>query len=174
MAAVVAYPTLADADRRWIEHVRARHDRQARRLGAHITLVFPGPTERDTLLTSVRAALEGVARIPFALGRAAPFADRPGAGCHVFLLVDEGARDLVAIHERLYEAIGERPDRERAPFVPHVTVGTCDDLGVAERLADGLNGEGRVIRGIIDRIDVVDAASDRVRSVGRVPLGATP
>ena len=39
--AVVAYPTLADHDRVWIEYVRQAHDPQAVRIAVHFTLVFP-------------------------------------------------------------------------------------------------------------------------------------
>ena len=43
--AVVAYPTLSDDDRLWIEGVRARHDPLASRIAAHFTLVFPTEAE---------------------------------------------------------------------------------------------------------------------------------
>ena len=39
--AIVAYPSLDEADRQWIESFRTTHDPQRVRIGVHFTLVFP-------------------------------------------------------------------------------------------------------------------------------------
>jgi len=47
--AIVAYPVLAADDHRWIEAIRARHDPQAGRIAAHVTLLFPWEGELAAL-----------------------------------------------------------------------------------------------------------------------------
>jgi len=39
--AIVAFPSVDEVDRQWIESFRSQHDPQASRLGVHFTLVFP-------------------------------------------------------------------------------------------------------------------------------------
>ena len=55
--AVVAYPKLEEADRLWIETIRARHDPQAALIPAHFTLMFPAPVDLEV----VKAELDGSA-----------------------------------------------------------------------------------------------------------------
>src|SRR5215207_702145 len=39
--AIVAYPSLDETDRHWIESFRAKHDPQSPRIDVHFTMVFP-------------------------------------------------------------------------------------------------------------------------------------
>jgi hypothetical protein len=48
----VAYPTLAEADRLWLESVRLRHDRQALKIALHFTLVFPFELAEESVVPS--------------------------------------------------------------------------------------------------------------------------
>lgn len=57
LLAIVAYPTLDESDRQWIEGVRGAHDPQALRIGPHFTLVFP----LQAVATEVEAELSAVA-----------------------------------------------------------------------------------------------------------------
>ena len=41
MLAVVAYPSVDETDRQWIESFRAPHDPQHSRIDVHFTLIFP-------------------------------------------------------------------------------------------------------------------------------------
>ena len=44
--AIVAYPSLDETDRQWIESFRATHDPQSPRIDVHFTLVFPVEARR--------------------------------------------------------------------------------------------------------------------------------
>ena len=52
--AVVAFPVLADADGRFVEDLRRKHDPNAARLGAHVTLVFPTTETSADVLAAPR------------------------------------------------------------------------------------------------------------------------
>ena len=81
--AVVTYPVLSDDDRRWIEGLRARHDPQARRIAAHITLVFPAEMAQADLVAQTRSALQGRDSFSVVLRHAValPNATRVAAAC---------------------------------------------------------------------------------------------
>ena len=94
--AVVAYPMLSADDCQWIEAIRARHDPLASRIAAHVTLVFPTETAGETLVGHVRSALQCSESIRVTLRHAAVTADAIRGGYDVFLLAEEGSRELLA------------------------------------------------------------------------------
>lgn len=169
--AVVAYPTLSADDRRWIEGIRARHDPQASRIAAHVTLVFPTEVAEDALLAQVETALRLFEPIPVVLGRAAAHPDPIGGGSRVFLLADEGDAQLRAVHDAMYAGVLAAHRRRDVPFVPHVTVAARARLDACERLARRLGEERRIVRCAIDDVDVIEVGASSVRTVARVPLG---
>jgi 2'-5' RNA ligase len=168
--AVVAYPTLDEADRRWIEAFRAEHDPHAARLPAHFTLAFPAEAPDGAMEREAATAALSTRPVLFAIRRVEVIRDALGAGFHVFLVPDEGGDMIAALHDRLYEASLQPYLRSDIPFVPHVTIGAAPDLPSAERLASQLDFGSRVVRGSISSIDVVDVGLPRVRTVRTFPL----
>src|SRR6202008_3532075 len=62
----VAFPRLNDADARFIPGIRARHDRQARMLGPHFTLLFGcDAVDEATYIEHVRAVAASTAAVRF-------------------------------------------------------------------------------------------------------------
>jgi len=171
MLAVVAYPVLSDDDREWIAGVRSRHDPLASRIPAHVTLVFPTEVVEEPLLAHVRSALELFESIPIVLRRAVAFRDAIGSGCYVFLLVDEGHAELLAVHDTLYGGVLTTHRHRDLPFVPHVTVGAHPDLAECERIASQVNEERRIVPAPINRVDVIEVGESMVRTVAEIPLG---
>ncbi len=169
--AVVAYPTMSDGDREWIECIRARYDPAAARIPAHVTLVFPLPVTETAVVDHVSAALRARASIPMTLVRAAAFPDPADGGYRVHLLVGDGNRELVELHDALYEGALSTHRRRDIPFVPHVTVGTHPRLRECERIAREIDDEHRIVRARIDSVDVVAVAASAVGTVARIPLG---
>ena len=169
--AVVAYPTLSDDDRQWIEGIRARYDPLASRIAAHFTLVFPTEVAEVPVVAQVRNALQSLESIPVVLRRAAAFPDAFGSGYYVFLLAEKGHPELLAVHDTLYEGVLAAHRRRDIPFVPHVTVGAHPQLGDCERIASQLNEEHRIVRARINSVDVIEVGESMVRTVAEIPLG---
>ncbi|MEQ9609783.1 MAG: 2'-5' RNA ligase family protein, partial [Kiloniellaceae bacterium] len=103
---VVAYPRFAAADARWIEDLRRRHDPQAERLAAHVTLVFAA---RGVAVAEAADHLRAVAAAapPFAVHftEVALRRDHDGAACYAYLLPARGGDVLRA----LYAALNQGP-----------------------------------------------------------------
>ena len=169
--AVVAYPVMSEGDRRWIEAIRARHDPQALRLGAHVTLVFPVEMAEAALRALVESALRRSGPISMVLRRTAVAADAMAGGHSISLLVEEGREELIALHDALYGGALAAHRRRDVPFVPHVTVGAHRDAGECERLAVHLDAERRCVHARIATVDVVDVGAAVVRTVAALPLG---
>lgn len=169
--AVVAYPTLSDEDRQWIEGIRARYDPLASRIAAHFTLVFPTEVAEAPLVARVRTALRSCESISVVLRRAAAFPDANGSGHYVFLLAEEGQADLLALHDTLYDGVLVAHPRRDVPFVPHVTVGAHPQRGECERIANELNEGRRTLQARIDSVEVLEVGESLVRTVAEIPLG---
>jgi len=170
--AIVAYPGLERADREWIEAIRTRHDPQAALIGVHFTLVFPADSSASDLAAEASAVAAATAPIPFAIRRASATPDAlGGAGGHVFLVPDEGAREIAALHHRLYQGVMRPHLRADIPFTPHMTVAACPDMAACEHLARAINREPRGIRGALESVEVIEVGASRVRSIGAFVLG---
>ncbi len=168
--AVVAYPVLSPGDRRWIEEIRARHDPQASRIAAHVTLVFPTGAAEALLVAHVRGCLQDSAPIRVTLGRAAVGPDAIRGGSYAFLPVEGGSRELIAVHKSLYQGILAGRRHRDIPYVPHVTVGAHPVPGECERVAKLLNDEGRVVTAEITGVHVVLVDETMARTVAEIPL----
>jgi 2'-5' RNA ligase len=138
--ALVHYPMI---DTRLIDQFREIYDPQAGLIRPHITVVFPVPeiaaelAQRTILVSHIRGVL----------GRWQPFGVRlrglqPSADNYLFLLVEEGKKELIRLHDELYTGPLTQYLREDLPFVPHMTLGAFGDdrqaplkaLDEAERL----------------------------------------
>ena len=169
--AVVAFPTLEDPDRRWIESFRAKHDPQVSQINVHFTLVFPVDTSED-VGSEVATVAQSTPPIAFAVRRTEVVSDALGHGSHVFLVPDEGSAQISALHDRLYAGKLRVHLRSDIPFVPHMTVGAAPDSGSALRLADELNVRDRPFRGVVGALELVDVGATRVRSIATYELAS--
>lgn len=166
--AVVAYPQLAPRDQAWIDATRAAHDPRAAWIRAHVTLVFP--CDAAGIAAHVAGLVREAAPITFVLREVRAVRDHAtGRGGHVFLVPDEGAAEIVALHDRLYAGPLAPHLRTDLPFVPHVTVGADGDFEVCERVA----AELRVppIRAVLGAADVIDVNDGGVRTVASYRFG---
>ena len=170
--AVVAYPTLTDADRQWIEAIRLRYDPLALRIPAHVTLVFPAEVAAASVVAQVRHALKAAESISVVLRRAVAFPDPIGDGFYVFLLTEEGQPELLAVHDALYDGILAPHRRRDIPFVSHITVGAHPQLSECERIANQVNEEHRLVRARIESVDVIEVDESMTRTIAEIPLGA--
>jgi 2'-5' RNA ligase len=168
--AVVGYPVLQDADRLWIESVRARHDPQAARLPAHVTLVFPAALALDTIVDHAATVARQTPAIPFVLRDVTAVPDVFAEGGHVFLLPDEGRAEIAALHDRLYDGPLRAFLREDLPFVPHITVAASSDRARWEATRQEVASALRPIEGTIGSLDVLEIGDDGIRTAARFDL----
>ena len=168
--AVVGYPQWKEADRSWIESVRARHDPQATRIPAHVTLVFPAAVALDAIVAHVETVARRTEAIPLVLRAVLSVPDALAGGGHVFLVPDEGRAAITALHDRLYEGPLRAFLRADRPFVPHVTVGAAPDLARCEEIRQDVDSALRPIEGTIRSLDVVEITDGSIRPASRFEL----
>jgi 2'-5' RNA ligase len=172
--AVVGYPNLDEVDRRWIELFRSKHDPQASRIGAHYTLAFPVEIPFRGLESEIAAVAQSSQPISFIIRHAEVVRDAFSDASLIFLIPDEGNVGLTALHDHLYAGVLRPYRRLDIPFVPHVTIGAAPDPRSAQKLVPELNFHSRIIRGTVDKIDLVEICDEGVRSLAAYALGRAP
>lgn len=164
--AVVAFPVLADADGRFIAELRHKHDPNAARIAAHITLVFPTAVMGEEALAARAGAVAAkTAAVTFGLRRVMVHHEPPNA--YVYLVPDRGYETLIALHGQLNAPTG-RPPRK---FVPHVTVARFQDRQEARSLATALATRHIAIDGVVRDLSLVEVGdAGPVRTVRSMPM----
>ena len=165
----VAFPTLNDADARFVAAVRARHDRHASMLGPHFTLLFGcDAVDEATYLSHVRAVAAATAAFRFDCREAEPDSDQERG--YVYLVPDRGRSEATLLHDRLYTGPMAPHLRTDKHFVAHITVGHGADLEAAQRVCDGLNIDGFEIAGSVDALVVGCVENGRFVELARFAL----
>jgi chloramphenicol 3-O phosphotransferase len=169
--AVVAYPDVPEGDRTWIEGIRKKHDPQSNVIAAHFTLVFPADIGAAAVAEHVALVLANVRQVPFVLTRAVAVRHDQRRGGQVFLVPSEGAKEIRALHERLYTGPLEPHVRRDISFTPHLTVAASDSFEQCEAVARSLNNQQRTVAGRIVRLDIIESLPTSVRTLSTVELG---
>jgi 2'-5' RNA ligase len=167
----VAYPTFGETDRAVIQAMRARHDPQFALLDPHVTLLFPLEASLADVVNEARAAARDIAPFSIRLRSAKAVRDTEAGGGRVFLIPDEGAREVTLLNSRLYAGVFRWAHRADIPFVPHITVAAGPEFSDCEVLAATLAREHRELDGAIKSLTVVQIASGRVGEMACLPLG---
>lgn len=172
----VAFPTLPAAAERFIDDFRADHDSSRRDLVApHFTLVFAcREVPLEVYTRHVEAVAQSIPPIDFECRIALPAAGAPGGSAHVFLVPTIGHAGIVELHDRLYEGPLRAALRADLPYVPHITVATTPDIGLAKALCDALNHLGVEVEGRVDHVAVGTVEDGRFVVLSRHPLAAAP
>ena len=126
--AVAWFPHFDGIER--VEAFRTRHDPMARKIRAHLTLVFPFGTNltRLQLETHVRRVASKWPPIPVTFR-----AVRMHANEFVFLMASRGATSVTALHEALYTRSLRPHLRPEFAYEPHVTLARQAQLSSLER-----------------------------------------
>jgi 2'-5' RNA ligase len=168
--AIVAYPRLNVDDQRWIESVRAEHDPQAHRIGAHVTLVFPCVAPSEDIVAELATIAATTPPVSFHVVTTEAMPDAFGSGAHVFLRPDDAAGAAITrLHARLYEGALRPHLRTDIPFIPHITVAAAD-LDQCRAIAVSLRERSRVVRGSLDGLVLLDIADGTVKPLFRATL----
>jgi 2'-5' RNA ligase len=165
----VAFPTLDEADARFVDGIRANHDRQARMLGPHFTLLFGcDAVDEPIYLEHVRAIAAATPAFRFDSRDAEPASDAERG--YAYLVPTRGRAEVLQLHDRLYTGPMAPHLRKDVPFVAHVTVGHCATFDAAQRLCDELNADGFEIAGAIDALVVGSVESGSWVELARFAL----
>jgi 2'-5' RNA ligase len=168
--AIIAYPQFTEADRAALQAVRAQHDPQFGMLAPHFTLVFPVEAPPEALVAEAQSATRAINAFPFTLRSVRAVRDAFGVGGHVFLVPDQGATQVSALHARLYGGSLSWAHRADIPYVPHITVAAHADFGRCEALAKQLEGDRKDLTGWVEALTVVAIAGASVTTVAFLPL----
>jgi putative acetyltransferase len=173
MIAVVAYPRLDVSDTRAIEAIRTALDPQARRIAAHVTLVFPAEVKADDVAAHCAAVAASARPIAFVIRRAQARREPNSAGGRVFYVPDEGAEAVASLHRRLYDSPLKVHLWPEPPYVPHVTLAVDPEWSRCEALAERLTTGARPMSGWIDTISLIDVRDPRVQTIAEWAVGTS-
>jgi 2'-5' RNA ligase len=154
----------------WIEAIRSAHDPQAPRIAAHFTLVFPVVESRETIASVVSGVAQTQPPFDVVIDTVAAVRDPFGDGGHVFLVPSDGAREIRALHDRVYDSVLLPYFRADLPYTPHLTVAASRDFSWCERCAADLSGRLPRIVGRVDRLTIVEIADDAITDAGSFSL----
>ncbi|MFH1917347.1 MAG: 2'-5' RNA ligase family protein [Nanoarchaeota archaeon] len=101
-----------------VREIRKVYDPQYQLVKPHVTLVFPftGIPE-DVLDTHIKGSLKGISGFSMRLKGIM----KSPKEYYLYLLVDEGKKEILNIHDKLYTKLLKR--RTDIPYIPHVTIG---------------------------------------------------
>jgi 2'-5' RNA ligase len=163
--AIIAYPIFEEADLASIQSVRANHDPQFGMLAPHFTLVFPIEAPLSDLAVAVEVATGAIAPFPFTLNSVRAVRDTFGPGGHVFLVPEQGARQVVELHSLLYGGALKWAHRADIPYVPHITVAACRDFVKCETLATELARTQNERCGRIEALAIIEVSEGSVKTL---------
>jgi 2'-5' RNA ligase len=160
--AVVHFPNI---DTRPIDPFRKKYDPQAGWIEPHVTVMFPVPelVGEDALVDHLRDVLSDRRPFPVRLRGL-----RKSWDDYLFLTVEEGGRELVDLHGRIYTGPLAEYRKDGAPFVPHLTLGAFAKN--AEGYAEALEEATRLdldYRCVVDEVHLLKVDDDRTRVVRR-------
>lgn len=166
---VIARPHFDKADLAWLTDIRSR--RAGSRGAPYFTLVFGNiDMEPVAFATAIRARAKTIHAIRFRLRSALVVPEQIVRRFHVFLIPDEGFGAILKLHDALHAGPLSTALRQDSPYLPHITVATTSDHGVARDLALSLNKSDIDIRGHIDALQVERRAGEVIKQVAEVPL----
>jgi 2'-5' RNA ligase superfamily len=169
---VIGYPTVAEVDFRWMQQIRAQHDRlHYDVVTPHFTIVFPVVTiDQHVFLEHVKQRCHGWKKISFVLRCALIVKDAFNQYTHVFLVPDEGFSSIVRLHDALYTGPLASELRLDIPFLPHIGIGNALDPHMCKSLADQVNQKPVSIEGTIEALDVARHEGNKVKTIEHVAL----
>lgn len=139
-------------------------------LDPHVSLLFPVEAPLTDVVNEARAAASGAATFSIRLHSVRAVRDVFGEGGHVFLVPDEGAREIALLNSSLYSGVLSWAHRKDIPFVPHITVAAYQDFSECEALAATMAADHRDMCGRIGALTVVEIVGGRVATVTDLPL----
>ena len=169
---VLAYPQLEGKDFDWIQSFRSRNDeRYFKTVNPHFTLVFPVLSiDQNVLIKHVETVVNKFKEFYFVLRCAQIVKDSFSDYTDVFLIPEEGYRIFVKLHDHLYTDVLEKELRLDIPFIPHLGIANNLNAKKCKNLAEEINSKNPEIFGAINKLDIVDYESNKVKTIKEIFL----
>lgn len=152
---VFAYPELSPGDYSLIENHRKQHDSLQPLLGPHFTLVFPVKNISEKIfIDEIEKQLKGIESFSFTIRCATINKDAFAEKFYTFLVPDEGHSRIVKLHDKLYSGRLSEHLLLDVDFIPHITIGSSNDIMSCKKMADDWNSRNIEITGKISHIDI--------------------
>ena len=157
--ALVAYPNMSDEHHQWINKIRAEYPQlQYENILPHFTLVFPiiDILDREIVTKHIQTQLKKIQVFQFAVRCAIPHPERKNKRSYLFLVPDEGFSNFIRSHDALYTGILSKHLNIEIPYLPHITIGYCDDAQLIRKISIDINQQNIEILGKIDRLALME------------------
>ena len=108
-----------------INKVRNKYDRLANLINPHITLVFPFKDEisNDELITKLSSLLKDYSPFKVTFKGVSLSDDN-----YILLNCIEGNKEILKLHDAIYEKVLPNHYKKSIPYIPHITLGQADNL----------------------------------------------
>jgi 2'-5' RNA ligase len=161
----LAYPSLSQVDKKFIDSYRIEHDAAFRDVVApHFTMLFAcDQIPQNEYREHVRSVASRSTPIPFVCRYAMVCNDVSNDNFYVFLVPDEGFSAISLLHDDLSRGPLAPFHRLDVPYVPHIAVATNRDPQHIKELCDSLNRRGPTIAGTIDALTVCSLDDAKIR-----------
>jgi 2'-5' RNA ligase len=170
---VFSVPTWAPGVGDRVEAFRRRYEpARAVLVPAHVTFVFGVRAlkcEELTARVSDVARQTAAFRVTFSIAEA--HEDSIGGGYKLFLLADEGADALSALHRAMYAGNLECELRTDVPYRPHITVATADSAKGLETALLHVKALELPLMGRVDALQICAASPRGMETLAKFPLG---
>jgi 2'-5' RNA ligase len=168
---VLIYPKLSPAALAEIERFRRRHEpERAALVAAHITVGFAiHSTSAEALIEHVKHLARRAEAFVLSFASLEPRWDPLSAKHKLFLMVERGCDQLMALYGALHPLLPARDQPDRPAFEPHMTIATASsqrdiDIAIAEAAFT------LPITGTADGLTVAELGADGLRSLASIAL----
>jgi hypothetical protein len=169
---VLAYPSLDDRDWKWIQEIRAEHDKERYQfVDPHFTLVFSvSDWTHERFIQHIGDKTKDAQPVQFILRCAMVVKDSFSDDFNTFLVPEEGFSAILSLHDSLYQ--GPLSDRLRIEiaYIPHLSVGYSSTAWESKKLAYGINQSKIQIAGKIETLDIVTYTGGSIETIAQIHL----
>jgi 2'-5' RNA ligase len=168
---VLIYPKLGPSLLADIERFRRRHEPgRAALVAAHITVGFAiHSVPADALIAHVRHLALGVEAFDLSFSSVKPCWDRISAEHKLFLMIEHGRDQLIALHDALYLRLPAEDKPHGPAFEPHMTIATASHRQAIE-IAITDAAFVLPIVGTADELSIVELDPDGLRTLASIEL----
>lgn len=169
---VVAYPKLNHHDFDWIQSIRKDQDvLYYDVVKPHFTIVFPVFTETPEadFIRHIKEKVAGIKPFDFVLSKSVLNKDAFNEYWHAFLVPDKGNKEIINLHDKMYEGLLKPELRPDIPFIAHIGIANDTDKTKMEKLVDELNRNGIDIHGRIESLDICQY-DDKITTIKKINL----